>query len=273
MRACVFVDGENFRYSIVKLFDPIFQQHEYLPKQAKWVEFFDWIVDSVVPGAQRIRTYWYAIKSIDCYPYNYDLPDHSREPDETKYQQALNECQRILSFNWKCREELDKLQGADLEKRIKEITVKLKQNEDAIQKRFAGWVFLQDSISQKCKAVEFRRSGALSYDLHSKTMGKEKAVDVRLACDLITLKDIYDTAIIVSGDQDYVPAVEVVKNFGKHVVNVAFLTRSGDLLPGGAKRLKQTTDWSLDIPFDTLAGHLQIGQLPLQQDQLGTEAT
>ena len=32
-RVCIFVDGENFRNSIVELF-PTFKQHDYLPKTA-----------------------------------------------------------------------------------------------------------------------------------------------------------------------------------------------------------------------------------------------
>ncbi len=70
-------------------------------------------------------------------------------------------------------------------------------------------------------------------------------------------------AIIVSGDQDYVPAVEIVKDYGKRVVNVAFRTRSGKLLPGGARVLNQTTDWSLAIEYQPLADHLKIAQLSL----------
>jgi hypothetical protein len=59
---------------------------------------------------------------------------------------------------------------------------------------------------------------------------------VNLAVDMVTLHPNYDLAIIVSGDQDYVPAAQAVKNLGKSVVNVAFLARSGLLLPGGAAR-------------------------------------
>ena len=72
------------------------------------------------------------------------------------------------------------------------------------------------------------------------------------------MRDIYDTAIIVSGDQDYVPAVQVVKDSGKRVVNVAFRARNGRPLPGGARRLNQVTDKSLEISFDTLNQFLKI---------------
>ena len=45
-RACIFVDGENFRYSIGNLFDN-FERADYLPKLANWTSLFDWIVREV----------------------------------------------------------------------------------------------------------------------------------------------------------------------------------------------------------------------------------
>ena len=55
----------------------------------------------------------------------------------------------------------------------------------------------------------------------------EKGVDVRLATEMLNLawKDVYDTAIIVTGDGDFADAVELVKELGKHVENA--FTRKG----------------------------------------------
>ena len=59
----------------------------------------------------------------------------------------------------------------------------------------------------------------------------EKGVDVQLAVDMIRLanKNTYDTAILVSGDGDFAPAIEIVQDWGKHV-EVAFPSRSSHLL-------------------------------------------
>ena len=127
-----------------------------------------------------------------------------------------------------------------------------------MDRRFQEWINVQDGIASRHTAVEFRRAGAIRYDLFNNTLGSEKAVDVKLATDMILLKDIYDTAIILSGDQDYVPAVQAVKDSGKKVINATFLTRSGQLLPGGARRLNQVTDDSLLIEFGTLSEFLAI---------------
>ncbi len=52
----------------------------------------------------------------------------------------------------------------------------------------------------------------------------EKGVDVMIASDLIThaYEDHYDTAILVSGDADFYPALQAVKDVGKQVEVAAF---------------------------------------------------
>ncbi len=54
----------------------------------------------------------------------------------------------------------------------------------------------------------------------------EKGVDVMIAADLIAhaYEDHYDTAILVSGDADFYPALQVVKDTGKQVEVAAFDT-------------------------------------------------
>ena len=52
----------------------------------------------------------------------------------------------------------------------------------------------------------------------------EKGVDVRLAVDMVThaYSNIYDIAILVSGDADFVPAIKAAQDFGKKVINICF---------------------------------------------------
>jgi Uncharacterized conserved protein len=54
----------------------------------------------------------------------------------------------------------------------------------------------------------------------------EKAVDVFLAMDLVTLamKDVYDAAYVLSADGDYTPAVEFVRGLGKKVYAASCLS-------------------------------------------------
>jgi uncharacterized LabA/DUF88 family protein len=209
---------------------------------------FDWIVKEATITGERVRTYWYVIKTLDFFPYHF--------PEPTKN----SELERLLYKHKPFEDELSKLDDAQRPIRMVEIVKELRAHQEVMQNRFNGWIAIQEGISVRSKSIEFRRAGAMSCNLFDRSLGKEKAVDVKLATDMIMLRDIYDVAVIVSGDQDYVPAVEEIKDCGKSVISVAFLTRGGQLLPGGARRLNQVTDWRCNIPYNNLADHLKINQ-------------
>jgi uncharacterized LabA/DUF88 family protein len=245
-RACVFVDGENFRHAICDLFTG-FDRKDYLPKKADWTGLFDWLVQEACPGSERIRSYWYAIQWMDFSPYSLNKLGHNPAALKT-----------VLCQHGPFADQLTKLTEPSLSEKMQEMLSELREKQHHMQDRFNGWTAIQNNIAQSHRAIEFRTAGAIRYNLFDGSFGPEKAVDVKLATDLIVLKDIYDVAVIVSGDQDYVPAVQVIKNEGKTVVNVAFKTRGGRLLPGGARRLNQQTDESLEIEHSDLARYLSI---------------
>lgn len=245
-RVCVFVDGENFRHSIIDLFEQ-FNSYDYLPKNADWDALFDWFVSKAVPESERVRTYWYVIELLDFFPYK--LPDADSNTENLL--KVLNKCE------WS-KKKLEKLKDETLIEEMKKIVGILLKRQKQMRNRFEWWRRLQDNISSRWSRIEWRRAGAITYNTFDKQLGLEKAVDVKLATDLIVLRDIYDIAVIVSGDQDYVPAVQVVKDFGKIVVNVVFRNRGGRLLPGGARRLNQLTDECVEIGYKELARHLNI---------------
>lgn len=57
-----------------------------------------------------------------------------------------------------------------------------------------------------------------------KNQTEQKEVDVALATRLLSgaYTDQYDTAIVVSGDRDFIPAIEEVQSLGKKVETAAF---------------------------------------------------
>lgn len=239
-RVCIFVDGENFRHSIVELL-PDFDRRDHLP-EADWAKFYDWIAIQVAgEQATRVRTYWYVVNDIDFSPHN--LRKSRKDP-------AILE--GILMRDPPTATLITASLPNDRQRVVMSQGDKLKQEQEKMEERFRSWRAIYDGITRRNKSIEFRRAGAIRYDLFTGQFGSEKAVDVKLATDLIRLKDIYDIAVIVSGDQDYVPAVDAIKDSGKHTVNVAFKTAQDRLLPGGARRLNQSTDWCLEVQHPDL---------------------
>lgn len=248
-RVCIFVDGENFRHSILELFET-FRKDDYLP-HADWSLLFDWLASRACHQGLRKRTYWYVIENIDFFPYTF--PDATRKPEDLK---------RLLTKDKQIAAQLAALTGTKLTEKMQQITRELIQKRSRMKARFEGWRAIQDGIALKNPAVTFKRAGGIRYNLFTEELGDEKAVDVKLACDMVVLKDMYDVAVVVSGDQDYVPAVEVIKEYGKSVTNVAFKTRGGRLLPGGARRLSIATDRCLEIGWEELAHYLEMDVQP-----------
>lgn len=269
MKACVFVDGENLRHAIVDLFGkgepPLFRREEYLPRDARWDLFFDNLAKQ--NNAVRLRTYWYVIDTVDASPWllSSRQKHDTKDPERNK---ALNEwrnrhrkgIEKWLA-DWRDRDsasftrEIGDADFAD-DEGLHKILAALRRRRDRIESRFRWFQTVQRSIAQANRAVEFRRSGAIRYDIFLDALGQEKTVDVNLAVDLVRLREIYDMAIIVSGDQDYLPAVRAIKDLGKTAVNVAFEALSGKLLPGGAKRLNEECDWSHSVKHADFAGYL-----------------
>lgn len=60
--------------------------------------------------------------------------------------------------------------------------------------------------------------------IDGKTVYQVKEDDIHLAVDMVKLayNNAYDTAILVSSDGDFVPAIDVVKERGKRVENIGF---------------------------------------------------
>jgi uncharacterized LabA/DUF88 family protein len=251
-RACIFVDGENLRHSLLELFRPQFSQSDYLPRNADWPDLFDELVKK--SGADsKLRAYWYVVENLDTWPFNL-----GRLTNDT------NRLIRVLEGDRYCRQKLGQLSDADKDQWAKEKLQDLRAQERSMRSRFEGWKTFQDGIVQRHDAIEFRRSGSLHYNLFTKRLGKEKAVDVHLATDMLRLKDIYDVGIILSGDQDYVPAVKAAKDCGKHIINVSFLRKTGQVLPGGARRLNQATDRTIELSYDDVLCFMNFPRPPVQ---------
>ena len=69
-------------------------------------------------------------------------------------------------------------------------------------------------------------------NLHGKEEYTIKRDDVRLANDMLVgaYENFYDTAIIVSGDEDFVPILETLRRLHKKVINAYFPKNSSYLL-------------------------------------------
>ena len=94
------------------------------------------------------------------------------------------------------------------------------------------------------------RLGRLVYTNWPSVPPYEKGTDVQLAVDMIihSFKANYDVAILVAGDNDFVSALQAVKDNGKHI-EVALFGKEGT-----SRQLRAVADRVLDINKRLLKG-------------------
>lgn len=96
-------------------------------------------------------------------------------------------------------------------------------------------------------------------DLQEFFGGEKKADwDVGLSVDAIRISALLDTIIIVSGDGDYCPLVEYLKNQGRQVEIAAFHETA-------SSKLSDMADYFLDLSQDKAKFLLQVGRKPARR--------
>ncbi len=75
-----------------------------------------------------------------------------------------------------------------------------------------------------CRMRKHKKEGKFIFDV--------KGDDVYLAVDLVSgaYENLYDTAIIISGDEDFIPAIQKAQKLGKKVINAYFKSTSSNFL-------------------------------------------
>ena len=92
---------------------------------------------------------------------------------------------------------------------------------------YEGVVYPMSAEKKKWYEALSKKSGYVikaSFDKIASSGAIEKKVDIKIAIDIISLayENVYDTAVLVSGDGDFVPVVKKVKELDKDVELWAF---------------------------------------------------
>ena len=88
--------------------------------------------------------------------------------------------------------------------------------------------------------------------INGKLVYTVKEDDIQLAVDMLELayKNAFDTAILVSSDADFVPAIIKVKAFGKVVENIGFENKFSWFLKQKCNKFRQLKNNELGLCFD-----------------------
>lgn len=115
----------------------------------------------------------------------------------------------------------------------------------------------------KLRYLGFRVIARESFDANRK---EQKEVDVAMACELVVhaLRDHYDIAIVVSGDRDFIPAIQHVQAAGKRVEVAAFSNSVGDELVRTADRYYELGRMPL-LSMSNIGGQFDLDPLTTEE--------
>jgi len=94
------------------------------------------------------------------------------------------------------------------------------------------------------------RLGRLVYNNWPNVPPYEKGIDIQLATDMLmhSFRNNYDVAILVAGDNDYVGAVQAIKDTGKHA-EIALFGKGGT-----SRQLREVADRVITVNSPFLKG-------------------
>jgi len=205
-RAIVFVDGNNWYHALRAIGIPGFGQLDLSKISRKLVRHRDW---------QGTRYY---------------IGQVERAASARLY----SDQRRFLA----------RIQGSDARISVHLGRLEARQIENAVAGELEQ---LLGSLPVRIDRRVYRELVALARRHRRSTIMVEKAVDVMLAVDLVILaeRNQFDVAFLLSGDGDFIPAVEAVRALGKKVLGVS---------PSHGGRLGPKCDAFIHIDRPWLAG-------------------
>lgn len=270
----VLVDGQNFISHIRKIFDQEFDEEDYLPLTANWSQFFDSIAKSL--GAKTLEVRWYTINELDYMPHIDWAEENLNDFTEAEYLvwRRLLIHDSLIDRDPKQGRSHRRLNPAEVEflryssertrkKCINRWRINCQRNHQEMQRRLQRWHQIQDQVVHQCPNVTMCRVGWQLCALINKRLFSEKGVDIGLVSDLLLLTDEYDTALVISSDGDFVPAISEVRKRGKQIGHVEYEYRDGGKVLGISRRLKQACDFTFSIPYQEFKQFMNIPDEPV----------
>jgi uncharacterized LabA/DUF88 family protein len=219
VRFAFFVDGSNLFGSLKGMgveVDDYQQFYSYLFKCAEQ-QWRQAVGASQAPASLLQRVYWYQVGSID--QWNLDDPQA-----QAYLKERFDEARQIKAgFMAQAGKLLAGKPQADVALRAWSLCFEeLKAWYDSKKRILDGMKRFHYGVQSSTDLIDVLEVGHWKVDFFAHSC-EEKGLDTRLAVDMVALEANYDVAVVVSGDADSIPSIDLMKRRGKHVGAVEFV--------------------------------------------------
>ena len=212
LRTVIFIDGENFRNNLRDFAyssDPTLGDYRLEEKHFYWKKFFQGVITEYDKHTgwnhQLVRVYWYYSAAISPWAESPRLAQKIVDQYVGKVSLTTTQVTE-LAKDWyeKERKYFEKLREQTFEE--------IQRNTGFLEFKYVGQYVIRPYNVYK---LEYNPQGSVTNYLGQQQ--GEKGVDIGIAVDMISKMNDFDTAILISGDADYIPAVKYLKDHLKYV--------------------------------------------------------
>ncbi|MBV8371237.1 MAG: NYN domain-containing protein [Candidatus Eremiobacteraeota bacterium] len=220
LRFALFVDGSNLSGSLTAMnlnIDDYEQFYGAIFKQG--LADFEKVTFAIPPVSGILtRVYWYRVGSID----EWDLDQ--QQAVDALYDRFVNDRELRDQYLQLVGPTNPGLQHQELLKRAWDLCFeKGKAWYNKRRETLLGYRKFSHSVRRSTDLIDIVECGHWKVDiLHNEVT--EKQLDTSLAVDMLAFEHSYDVAVVISGDADSIPSIKYMKERGKTVAAVEFLS-------------------------------------------------
>ena len=219
IRFALFVDGSNLFGSLKSLaitVDDYQEFYSYLFRIAEQ-QWRQAVGATQAPVAVLQRVYWYQAGSMD----SWHLEDaQSQAYLKERFDESRDVRAEYMSHAGKL---LAGKTQADVALKAWALCFdEMKSWYESKKRGLEGMKRFHHAVQSSTDLIDILEIGHWKLDM-LRLSSEEKGLDARLAVDMVALEANYDVAVVVSGDADSIPSINLMKRRGKHVGGVEFV--------------------------------------------------
>lgn len=250
LKTVVFIDGQNFKNDLQKF--RFKAQGHNLPeyrldeKHFLWENFFQCAIEALSlrtkTSHRLVRVYWYNTQTTTPYHRHDRAIRKILENYRDQFPELTAPLLDMLAQRW------HRHQRELLARAKEEVFDEIQKRSSFLEFKYVGQLVLRP---YRVREMQRDKEGGI---LYQGTVEGEKGVDIGITIDMIAKMPHYDAAVIVSGDTDFIPLIQYLKDQLKLVYSLSLSRTENGQVQIFSPQIKSAVDYFHAIPEKELLG-------------------